>query len=102
MILKAELKLAIGKDFWTLSGNQQIIYSNILECVMQKMGGTMMIYIPSNWIKDRKNEEKIRMLISENLGCIKLNESSQKVEDRLRELGELKILEEFRKGTFVI
>ena len=37
MILKAELKLAIGKDFWTLSGNQQIIYSNILECVMQKM-----------------------------------------------------------------
>ena len=62
----------------------------------------MMIYIPSNWIKDRKNEEKIRMLISENLGCIKFNESSQKVEDRLRELGELKILEEFRKGTFVI
>ena len=62
----------------------------------------MMIYIPSNWIKDRKNEEKIRMLISEILGCIKLNESSQKVEDRLRELGELKILEEFRKGTFVI
>ena len=61
-----------------------------------------MIYIPSNWIKDRKNEEKIRMLISENLGCIKFNESSQKVEDRLRELGELKILEEFRKGTFVI
>ena len=61
-----------------------------------------MIYIPSNWIKDRKNEEKIRMLISEILGCIKLNESSQKVEDRLRELGELKILEEFRKGTFVI
>ena len=62
----------------------------------------MMIYIPSDWVKDRKNEAEIRMLISENLGCIKLNESSQKVEDRLRELGELKILEEFRKGTFVI
>jgi hypothetical protein len=42
------------------------------------------------------------MLISKNLGCIKLNESSQKVEDRLRELVELKILEEFRKGTFAI
>lgn len=61
-----------------------------------------MIYIHSDWIKDRKNEDEIRMLISESLGCIKLNESSQKVEDRLRELGELKILEEFRKGTFVI
>ena len=50
----------------------------------------------------RKNEDEIRMLISKNLGCIKLNESSQKVEDRLRELVELKILEEFRKGTFAI
>ena len=62
----------------------------------------MMIYIPGDWIKDRKNEDEIRTLISENLGCIKLNESSQKVEDRLRELVELKILEEFRKGTFAI
>ena len=61
-----------------------------------------MIYIHSDWIKDRKNEDEIRMLISESLGCIKLNESSQNVEDRLRELVELKILEEFRKGTFVI
>ena len=61
-----------------------------------------MIYIPSDWVKDRKNEAEIRMLIFENLGCIKLNESSQKVEDRLGELVELKILEEFRKGTFAI
>ena len=37
-LIKAELKSAIGKDFWTLSGNQQIIYSNILACAMQKMG----------------------------------------------------------------
>ena len=62
----------------------------------------MMIYIPSDWIKDRKNEDEIRMLISESIGCIKLNKSSQKVEDRLRELGELKILEEFNKGMFAI
>lgn len=61
-----------------------------------------MVYILSDWIKDRKNEDEIRTLISESLGCIKFNESSQKVEDRLRELGELKILEEFRKGTFSI
>ena len=61
-----------------------------------------MIYTHSDWIKDRKNEDEIRTPTSESLGCIKLNESSQKVEDRLRELGELKILEEFRKGTFVI
>ena len=67
-----------------------------------KNGGTVMIYIPSDWVKDRKNEDEIRTLISESLGCIKFNESSQKVEDRLRELGELKILEEFKKGMFAI
>ena len=65
-------------------------------------GGTMMVYIPNGWIKDRKNEDEIRTLISESLGCIKLKDSSQKVEDRLKELGEIKILEEFKKGTFAI
>ena len=64
--------------------------------------GTMMIYIPNDWIEDRKNEDEIRTLISESLGCIKLKESSQKVEDRIRELGEIKILEEFKKGTFAV
>lgn len=67
-----------------------------------KSGGTIMIYIPNDWINDRKNEEEIRMLISESLGCIKFNESYQNVEDRLRDIGELKILEEFKKGTFAI
>ena len=65
-------------------------------------GGTMMVYIPSDWIKDGKNVDEIRTLISESLGCIKFKESSQKVEDRLRELGEIKILEEFKKGTFAV
>lgn len=67
-----------------------------------KSGGTIMIYIPNDWINDRKNEEEIRMLISESLGCIKFNESYQNVEERLRDIGELKILEEFKKGTFAI
>lgn len=67
-----------------------------------KSGGTIMIYIPNDWINDRKNEEEIRTLISESLGCIKFNESYQNVEDRLRDIGELKILEEFKKGTFAI
>ena len=61
-----------------------------------------MVYIPSDWIKDGKNVDEIRTLISESLGCIKFKESSQKVEDRLRELGEIKILEEFKKGTFAV
>ena len=65
-------------------------------------GGTMMVYIPNGWIKDRKNEDEIRTLISESLGCIKLKDSSQKVEERLKELGEIKILEEFKKGTFAV
>lgn len=62
----------------------------------------MMIYIPNDWIEDRKNEDEIRTLIFESLGCIKLRESSQKVEDRLKELGEIKILEEFKKGAFAV
>ena len=61
-----------------------------------------MIYIPNDWINDRKNEEEIRMLISESVGCIKFDENSQKVEERLKDIGELKILEEFKKGTFAI
>lgn len=65
-------------------------------------GGTMIIYIPNDWIKDRGNEDEIRTLISESLECIKLNGSSQKAEDRLKELGEIKILEEFKKGTFAV
>lgn len=62
----------------------------------------MIIYIPNDWIKDRENEDEIRKLISESLECIKLNGSSQKAEDRLKELGEIKILEEFKKGTFAV
>ena len=65
-------------------------------------GSTMMVYIPNGWIKDRKNEDEIRTLISESLGCIKLKDISQKVEDRLKELGEIKILEEFKKGKFAV
>lgn len=67
-----------------------------------KSGGTIMIYVPNDWINDRKNEEEIRTLISDSLGCIKFNESSKNVEDRLKDIGELKILEEFKKGTFAI
>jgi hypothetical protein len=62
----------------------------------------MMVYIPNGWIKDGKNEDEIRTLISDSLGCIKLKDSSKKVEDRLKELGEIKILEEFKKGTFAV
>ena len=36
--MKAELKSAMGKDFWLLSGNEKLVYSNILACAMQKVG----------------------------------------------------------------
>lgn len=36
--MKAELKSAMGKDIWSLSGNERSIYTNILACAMQKMG----------------------------------------------------------------
>lgn len=67
-----------------------------------KDGGTIMVYILDDWINDKRNETEIRELITESLSCFKLNDESKKVEDRLRELGELKILEELNKGTFTI
>lgn len=36
--MKADLKSAMGKDFLSLSGNEKLVYSNILACAMQKMG----------------------------------------------------------------
>ncbi len=53
-LIKAELKSAIGKYFRTLSGNQQIIYSNILACAMQKMGYYDGIY--SKWLDKRQKK----------------------------------------------
>lgn len=36
--MKADLKSAMEKDFLSLSGNEKLVYSNILACAMQKMG----------------------------------------------------------------
>ena len=64
-----------------------------------------MIYIPDEWIKHKENEEKIGLLLSKATFCIKTksyeNELLQ-IEEDLKRLDEEKILEEFKKGTFII
>lgn len=60
------------------------------------------MYIPDNWIKNKNNESEIRTLISDYVGCFKFNDTLVDIENRLKELDENIILEEFKKGTFAM
>jgi hypothetical protein len=57
------------------------------------------MYIPMDWLKNKENEKEIRSLLS-NEGCLRFKDNIEEIESRLKELGEYKILEEARKGTF--
>jgi hypothetical protein len=59
------------------------------------------MYIPMDWLKDKKNEKEIRSLLSET-SCLQFEGDEEKIESRLKELGEHKILEELKKGTFAV
>ena len=64
-----------------------------------------MIYIPDEWIKHKDNEEKIGLILSRATCCIKTKcyeNELLKIEADLKRLDEEKILEEFKKGTFII
>lgn len=64
-----------------------------------------MIYIPDEWIKHKENEEKIGLLLSKATFCIKTKSYEKEllqIEEDLKRLDEEKILEEFKKGTFII
>lgn len=52
------------------------------------------------WLNNPENEKEVRTLIEENIGCFRFEDDSGRVEARLQELGENKILEELKKGTF--
>lgn len=58
------------------------------------------MYIPMEWLNNPENEKEVRTLIEENIGCFRFEDDSGRVEARLQELGENKILEELKKGTF--
>lgn len=60
------------------------------------------MYLPLDWLKNKDNENEIRRLITDHGGCLQFGDSSDKIETRLKELGENKILEEFKKGTFAM
>lgn len=58
------------------------------------------MYVPMDWLKNTENEEEVRILITEYIGCFQFEGDSEKIETRLKELGEDKILQELKKGTF--
>lgn len=60
-----------------------------------------MIYLPDEWMNDLKNKDEIYDLLEEHTGCIRIDPDGEDemIEARLMELGEYKILEEFRKGS---
>lgn len=59
-----------------------------------------MIYLPDDWINNKENYNEVRQLITDRLGRFKFNDDYKKVKDRVKELGEYKILEEFNKDSF--
>lgn len=58
------------------------------------------MYIPMDWFKNVENEKEVRTLIANYLGCFQFEGDSEKIESRLIELGEDKILKELKRGTF--
>lgn len=60
----------------------------------------MMCYIPDGWIKDKRNEDEVRRLISCCIAGLKFGNEKEMAKARLKELGEDTILKELEKGTF--
>nr|DAI01599.1 MAG TPA: TRCF domain [Caudoviricetes sp.] len=64
-----------------------------------------MIYIPEDWIKNKSNEIEIRELISTCIGCFRSSKDLKEIENtenRLKELGEDRILVELKQGSFAL
>lgn len=59
-----------------------------------------MIYLPVDWLNNPENEPEVRSMLEEQQHDLKMEDDSSAVEQRLKDLGETKILEEFRKGVF--
>lgn len=61
-----------------------------------------MVYIPSDWIVNKENEDKIHKLIDSLSDDLKL-EGKDKEEDvikELEELGEIKIIQKLKSNAF--
>lgn len=61
-----------------------------------------MIYIPKDWLKNPNNEKEIRDLFDEYGGCFQFEDNTEKIENRLKELGEYKILEKLKNGILQV
>lgn len=60
------------------------------------------MYIPIDWLKNPKNEKEIRSLLAGHSGCLQFDGDAEKIESRLKELGEDKILEKWKNGVFAM
>lgn len=67
-----------------------------------------MMYLPLEWLHDGGNEKEIRELLGNffDHGCLwfpgEREKSMEEIESRLKELGETRILEEWRRGIFAM
>lgn len=57
--------------------------------------------LPDEWMKDKKNKGEIYGLLKKHGGCLRFDPDAEDalIENRLAELGEDRVLEEFRKGS---
>lgn len=95
--MKEELRSAMAKDRLLLTKNELWYYFLYYAERRSKM-----MYIPSEWIKNIENEKEVRALMEKYTGCFHFDyeRDLEKTELRLKELGEYKILDELKKGTF--
>lgn len=66
------------------------------------------MYLPLEWLQDKGNEKEVCELLGTffGQGCLwfpgEREKAVEKIESRLKELGEDKILEEWERGTFAM
>lgn len=62
-----------------------------------------MIYIPKDWMKDKKNEAKIHEIFNEYFYTdLNLDENIELAVQKLNDIGETIIVEKIRDGTISI
>jgi hypothetical protein len=62
-----------------------------------------MIYIPEEWMKDKKNEQKIHEIFNEHLYTdLNLDNNVELAIQKLNDIGETVVIEKIRDGTISI
>lgn len=62
-----------------------------------------MIYIPEEWMKDKKNEQKIHEIFNEYLHTdLNLDDNVELAIQKLNDIGETVVIKKIRDGTISI